>query len=375
MPRLTCLASGALSVILATAAFAAYRPTTPRKALNAGEVPVTKPGCYAEAGKTYVLMADISSEGTPIYLGNDVTLDLNGYTLTYAAGKYEHAPNCGFEDGLKGWDLSKAPGAKVVSADIRPMVGKSICELPEGQELISPYIALPVADRAYYAMCAVATREMAVTINVDDEQGNPVDCKFRFGGNVRPACPEVSRSPKLGGGVVFALLFGKPAGKYRIRVKAEKGDCLIDEVDIRPALDVGVGIVQEIRPWAYYKCVLDGDSTAFFNIYGKEKALGIPIVSGPGTVTVRNGVIRSGTVGIRSWAIQSTAKDVLVKLENLKVVVSGVGASGVPVDGRLAAVALLGLGVSACLWWLSFGRDEDERTERSLAAMLRVARG
>jgi len=313
-----------ICVAWAATALGGYRPTTPRKELKPGEAAVTKPGCYAEAGKTYVLMNDVASEGTPIYLGKDVTLDLNGYAITYADGEYEHVPNCGFEQGLKGWDLSRAPGAKVVSADIRPMIGKSICELPEGQELISPYITLPVADRAYYAMCAVATRETAVTINVDDEQGKPVDCKFRFGNNVRPACPELNRSPKLGGGVVFALVFGRPAGKYRIRVKAEKGPCLIDEVDIRPALDVGVGIVQEIRPWAYYKCILDGDATAFFSIYGKDKALGIPVVAGTGAVTIKNGVIRSGTVGIRSWAVQSTAKDVLVKLENLKVVASGI---------------------------------------------------
>lgn len=304
-------------------AFAGYRPVTPRAALAPGEVAVRGPGCYADAGKTYVLMNDVSSDGTPIYLGKDVTLDLNGYTLTYAAG-YAGVPNCGFEEGLKGWDTSRAPGARVVSADIRPMIGKSICELPEGQELVSPYITLPAADRAYYAMCAVATREMAVTINVDDERGEPVDCKFRFGDKVRPACPEVNRSPKLGGGVVFALVFGKPAGKYRIRVKAEKGNCLIDEVDIRPALDVGVGIVGDIRPWAYYKCILDGDATAFFNIYGKEKALGIPIVKGEGAVTIKNGVIRSGSVGIRSWAVQSTARDVLVRLENLRVTASGI---------------------------------------------------
>ncbi|NQT87990.1 hypothetical protein HQ560_14580, partial [bacterium] len=275
-------------------------------------------------GTTYVLVNDVSSEGTPIYLGKDVTLDLNGHTLTYAGGSYEHVPNGGFEKGLEGWDVSRAPGARVVSVDVRPMVGKQICELPEGQELISPYIMLPVAGRAYYAMCAVATREMAITINVDDEQGRPVDCKFRFGNNVRPSCPEVRRSPRLGGGVVFALVFGKPAGRYRVRVKAEKGNCLIDEVDIRPALDVGVGVVQKVRPWAYYRCILDGDATAFFNIYGKEKALGIPIVSGAGTVTVRNGVIRSGAVGIRSWAVQSTAEDVLVRLENVRVVASGI---------------------------------------------------
>jgi len=309
---------------LAATVTAGYRPTTPRTTLRPGEVGVTRPGCYAEAGKTYVLMNDVASPGTPIYLGKNVTLDLNGHTLTYAAGPYEHVPNCGFEQGLRGWDTSRAPGAKVVSADIRPMVGKRICELPEGQELVSPYVTLPVAGRAYYAMCAVATRKMAVTINVDDEQGRPVECTFRFGNRVRRTCPEVGRSPKLGGGVVFALVFGKPAGKYRIRVKAERGDCLLDEVDIRPALDVGVAVVQSIRPWAYYRCILDGDATAFFNIYGKAEKLGIPIVAGPGTVTIRNGTIRSGTVGIRSWAVQSTAKDVLVRLENLRVAASGI---------------------------------------------------
>ncbi|NQT86065.1 hypothetical protein HQ560_04830, partial [bacterium] len=171
---------------LASSARAGYRPVTPRKGLRQGEVPVTKPGCYAAAGTTYVLVNDVSSEGTPIYLGKDVTFDLNGHTLTYAGGSYEHVPNGSFEKGLEGWDVSRAPGARIVSADVRPMVGKHILELPEGQELISPTITLPAADRAYYAMCAVATREMAVTINVDDEQGNPVDCKFRFGSNVRP---------------------------------------------------------------------------------------------------------------------------------------------------------------------------------------------
>jgi low temperature requirement protein LtrA len=56
------------------------------------------------------------------------------------------------------------------------------------------------------------------------------------------------------------------------------------------------------------------------------------------------------------------------------VVATGIGASGVPIDGRLAAVALLGLAVSACLWWLSFGRDEDEATVRSLSRMTPIER-
>jgi low temperature requirement protein LtrA len=55
------------------------------------------------------------------------------------------------------------------------------------------------------------------------------------------------------------------------------------------------------------------------------------------------------------------------------VIAIGIGASHLPVDGALGAVAALGLALSACLWWLYFGGD-DERAERALAAMPPVRR-
>jgi len=55
------------------------------------------------------------------------------------------------------------------------------------------------------------------------------------------------------------------------------------------------------------------------------------------------------------------------------VIAIGIGASHLPVDAALAAVAALGLALSACLWWLYFGGD-DERAERALAAMPPVRR-
>jgi len=55
------------------------------------------------------------------------------------------------------------------------------------------------------------------------------------------------------------------------------------------------------------------------------------------------------------------------------VIAIGIAASHLPVDGSLAAVAALGLALSACLWWLYFGGD-DERAERALAAMDPVRR-
>ena len=49
------------------------------------------------------------------------------------------------------------------------------------------------------------------------------------------------------------------------------------------------------------------------------------------------------------------------------VVAVGSGAAGLPLDLQLAAVAALGLALSACLWWAYFGGD-DERAEAALAA-------
>src|SRR4051794_17255282 len=49
------------------------------------------------------------------------------------------------------------------------------------------------------------------------------------------------------------------------------------------------------------------------------------------------------------------------------VVAIGIGASALPLDAKLAGVAVLGLLLSACLWWAYFGGD-DEAAERALSA-------
>ena len=58
------------------------------------------------------------------------------------------------------------------------------------------------------------------------------------------------------------------------------------------------------------------------------------------------------------------------------VVAVGIGAAHLAVDEALVVAAALGLALSACLWWLYFGGDE-ERAVRSLGAMepVRRARG
>lgn len=280
-----------------------------------------------------MLTQDITAKGSGLFLGKDVTLDLNGYTLTYATG-YQGVPNSGFENDLQGWDTALAPGVQVKEMPMQhPLVGKKVCVLPQGQELVSPYIHLPVANRAYYAMAAVASHETSVGIYVEDENGKGIECAFKWDNNVRPCCPEKERAPKLGGGVVFALMFGQPAGRYRIRVKAVKGPVVLDEVDIRPALDTGIGIVEKTLPWAYYKCILDGDGCAFFDFTKpgtmSEPLDGVPQVSGAGTVKIRNGIIRLGSNAIRTWGVQSTAKGVQLKIENVKFEAAGINTNAV----------------------------------------------
>ncbi|HEX6696961.1 MAG TPA: low temperature requirement protein A [Solirubrobacteraceae bacterium] len=49
------------------------------------------------------------------------------------------------------------------------------------------------------------------------------------------------------------------------------------------------------------------------------------------------------------------------------VVAAGIGAAGLPVDAELILAVVLGLLLSAGLWWAYFGADDDEQAERALA--------
>ena len=298
------------------------------------EIPVSGPGSYDKPGATYVLVNDIYSPKSAIFLGKDVTLDLNGYTVSYAAGDYQHVPNYSFEEGLAGWDISKAPSARIEDTRVHVFVGENILRLSSGEEIISPYINLPVADRSYFAMCGVTKREMQVSVYVEDADGNQVKCATEYSDSTMLSCPIEKRSPRLGGGFVYAHMNGIKAGRYRIRVKAET-DCLIDHIDIRPAMDVGIGIVEKTHPIGHNDHLYERAHSAFFD-YTEDVSLGkpvpgIPVIKGDGTVTIKNGIIRNGTTAVLSWGVQSTAGGVTIILDNVKIISSGINTSAVDV--------------------------------------------
>lgn len=312
---------------------AQYRAVEHRETAG-NEIAVTGTGSFHKAGTTYVLTNDIASPLSAVFLGKDVTLDLNGYTLTFADGEYEHIPNYSFEEGLKGWDCSKAPAATVEDTRVQVFAGDKILRLRKGEELVSSFIHLAVYNRSYLAMCGVTGPDMKVSIYVEDDKGQSVTCTTVYGDGTKQSCPVENRSPRLGGGFVFAHLNGLPAGKYRIRIKAET-DCLVDHIDIRPAMDTGIGIIENTYPLGHNDHFYERGYSAFFDYTGDVSTgrplTGIPRVSGKGTVTIRNGTIINGSDGAISRCIQSTAAGVHLILDNLRVVNSGINATAVDV--------------------------------------------
>jgi hypothetical protein len=178
------------------------------------------------------------------------------------------------------------------------------------------------------------SRDMRVSVYVEDEGGNDVRVITRYGDSTRVSCPVLNRSAELGGGFVFAHLNNLPAGKYRIRIKAEN-DCLVDEIDIRPAMDVGIGIVEKTHPMGHYDHLYNRNHAAFFDytadVSNGKPVEGIPVVKGAGTVTIKNGIIKNGTIGILSWGVQCTAGSVRIILDNVKIISSGINTTAVDV--------------------------------------------
>ena len=337
-----------LIVLITTSICVAQYQPVEHRTISGKEMAVKTMGSYAKAGATYVLANDISSEKSTVFLGKDVTLDLNGYTIKYADAQYGHILNGGFEEGLQGWDVSKAPGAKVVNtADVHVFLGEKLMSLKAGNEITSPYVYLPVANRSYFAMCGVTGHyyhdmkkypddEMRVSVYVEDEKGNTVKCMSEYGDGTKQGCPVENKRPRLGGGFVYAHITGLPAGKYRVRVKADS-DCLVDEIDIRPAMDAAISIIEKTTPLAHYDHqyaeTRPATIPAFYD-FTEDMTTGKPLsslpqVTGGGTITIKNGTIENGVEGIQSWAIQSSAEDVKIILENVNIKTTGISCGAV----------------------------------------------
>lgn len=130
-----------------------------------------------QAGKTYVLLDDVSTTGTAFVVGAaDVTLDLHGHTVTYGDSAAITVVNNGFEDGsgttVTGWDLSAAPAA-ALAANTSYLFGTQVLRLSNfttAQRLVSDPISLSLVGHTYTASITPANpnAKVVVTISVID---------------------------------------------------------------------------------------------------------------------------------------------------------------------------------------------------------------
>ena len=110
-----------------------------------------------QAGATYQLQTDVTVTGTAfIVLNKNMTLDLNGHTITYDNSVPITVTNGGFETGdTTGWNVSQAPGAYVTAARTG-MWGNWMLEVPNvaggaTASITSSAISIPAANVEYAA--------------------------------------------------------------------------------------------------------------------------------------------------------------------------------------------------------------------------------
>ncbi len=294
---------------------------------------VTACGFLRREQRYYLLTRDLSSPGTCLVTTGDVVIDLNGHTLTFDAGygdsPRERMQNPGFEVNrpgdsgqlVAGWDLQGAPGAQVVSTWEMPLVGKRALKVPAGGELVSSWVYLPTAGRTYRGQIVHRGQNRAVEIVVER----------RTASGAEQVCRHLNRDPVGGGRTGFCNFHGQPAGFYRLRVRSD-GLQYYDDAGIFPARNAGIGAV---RYFTHYEepdrpnhvCNQDDGSCQL-----PDSAAADPPTVRQGVIEVRNGTIRQGSRGIKSYGLYLSEVGLVAR--NLHIITRGVGAKAMEVTRR-----------------------------------------
>lgn len=122
--------------------------------LQRGEGPYILDQAYT----TYVLQTDVTVPGTAfVALNRDITLDLNGYTVTYGDRNPIMVFNGGFEQGsgntAPGWNLTEAPNA-AVAPNVNYLWGEQVLRISnfnQPQRIVSDPIPIELAGHTYAA--------------------------------------------------------------------------------------------------------------------------------------------------------------------------------------------------------------------------------
>ena len=146
------------------------------------------------------------------------------------------------------------------------------------------------------------------------------------------------------------------------------------------ALGIGYLIVVVVHAWLYQRVNRNIARVVPFNLAAALLVITAGVVEGDGRLRPVGGRARppgalaAGRPGPRGrFSIQPAhfterhgALVIIVLGES--VVDIGIGAEGHPVTVSLALSAVLGLALTAALWWAYFGAEDDERAERAMVA-------
>jgi len=198
------------------------------------------PYVLSQAGATYQLETDVTTSGTAfVILNQNITLDLNGHTVTYGNSTPVTVTNGGFESGsgtnLPGWNLSGAPAAAIAS-NTNHLFGNQVFRLSNfstTQTIVSSPIAINTPNHTYTATITPAgvNSNSSVTLSVIDT----------VSGKTLGSAASVNVQRGFSAVVTFTPTTTDPVKLQVVATPTTKPDTLdLDQATLTPSHDYGV---------------------------------------------------------------------------------------------------------------------------------------
>lgn len=267
-------------------------------------------GCLNQADTTYVLQNDVSSNGSCFVItAANVTLDLNGKTVTYNNATPVTIPNGDFESAPAGdWNLATAPNASRASGTyVKPV------SVYSGN--YAAKFTVPAADQNFrngQAVTLAANTTYTLSAMFYNQASDPATMSVELEGTAI----KVSRTGKTWRGFAFTsttFTTGAAAPSYNVIVRlagasSGSGSVFVDDIRIQRHRNVGVAT---------------GVSSS-----SSSRPSDISCSGTPNGMIVKNGIIRQGQAnGSSSDAVYIGTNN--VEIANINMTVQGPNSRGI----------------------------------------------
>lgn len=267
-------------------------------------------GCLNQADATYVLQNDVASNGSCFAItAANVTLDLNGKTITYNNAAPVTVPNGDFENAPSGdWNLGTAPNAsRAAGTYVKPV------SVYSGS--YAAKFTVPAADQNFRNSQAV-TLAANTTYTLSAMFYNQASDSATLSVELEGTTTKVSRTGKTWRGFSFttaSFTTGASAPSYNVIVRlagatSGSGSIFVDDIRIQRHRSVGVAA---------------GASSSSSN-----RPLDLACYGTPTGMVVKNGAIRQGQAnGSSSDAVYIGTNN--VEIANISMTVQGPNSRGI----------------------------------------------